>query len=277
LSLLIIRELTEGLHQLHQLFAAACGIAAGNIDDEDMYLPAGKAVSPIKAAHCLIDIQRTSVFLRGVHKAILQLKSDFPDQRPHILYGGCGPYATLLTPLTTLFKPDELAFHLLDINTNALDAAKKIYDEFGLNDYVEEWICADATTYSVPDSEVRHLMISETMQTALRREPEVDVMRNLVPQLPAKGLFVPAEIVVSAVLMNGRLETDRCLTPESEPQRINLGKIYAIGRDIVDHPDEIIKTIPINYGIFNRLYLLTDINTFAYEKLGIYDSSLTMP
>jgi hypothetical protein len=180
------KEVYDAVHNLHHLFAAVSGVTAGNITDKDINLPSGNAVSTIKAAHCLLEFQRTAVFLRGVYKAILRLKKNFPNERLHILYAGCGPYATLLTPLTTFFKADELAFHLMDINEASLNAAKKLYEALALNDYVEDWICADATIYRIPQGETRHLILSETMLNALRKEPQVEIMLNLVPQLPDK-------------------------------------------------------------------------------------------
>ena len=267
----------EGVHQLHDIFAEATEVRAGNITDNDINLPSGNAVSTIKAAHCLLEFERTAVFLRGIYKAILQLKNDFPNQRLHILYAGCGPYATLLTPLTSIFSGDEVAFHLLDINENSIEAAKKLYTDLKLADYVNEWILADATTYRVPDGKVVHLMISETMLNALRKEPQVAIMLNLIPQLPAKGLFIPNEITVSAQLLSPKLETERNLTPDLEPERINLGNIYTIGRDNCATHQPVTIQIPEDIGAFRQLSLLTAINTYADEKLGTYSTSLTMP
>lgn len=267
----------DGVHQLHHIFAAASGVRAGNITDKDIDLPSGNAVSTIKAAHCLLEFQRTAVFLRGVYKAILQLQKDFPGERLHILYAGCGPYATLVTPLTAFFRADEVAFHMLDINEASVVAAQKLYTKLNLADYVEEWIIADATAYQVPQGQTRHLMISETMLNALRKEPQAQIMLNLVPQLPAKGLFIPHEITVSAKLLSPRLETDRYLTPGIEPERINLGTVYAIGRENCAIHQPVTITIPKEAAGFGQLSLLTDITAFPGETLGIYSCSLTMP
>ncbi|MDB5140294.1 MAG: hypothetical protein JWR12_2210 [Mucilaginibacter sp.] len=267
----------NAVHELHGLFSTIAGVTAGDINDEDIYLSSGKAVSSTKAAHCLLEYQRTAVFLRGVYKAILQLKSDFPNERLRILYAGCGPYATLLTPLTTFFTADELAFHLLDINSTSLGAAKKIYNNFGLNEYVEEWICADASVYQVPPGQTVHLIISETMQNALRKEPQVEIMLNLIPQLPAKGQFVPQEIVVSVKLMSPRLETERLLVPGKEFEGIDLGTIYSIGSDNCTTHEAVTITVPGDVGIFKQGSLLTDITTFGDERLEMYACSLNMP
>jgi hypothetical protein len=271
------KGLYDSAHNLHQVFSEASGIKAGDITDENIFLPSGKAVSPIRAAHCLLEFHRTAVFLRGIYKAILHLKKEFPGERLHILYAGCGPYATLLTPLTTFFTKDELAFHLLDINQDSLDAAQKLYNNLELNNYVEEWIYADATTYKVSDDSVIHLMISETMLNALRKEPQVEIMLNLIPQLPPEGIFIPHEITITAKLLSRRLETDRHMNPDQEPERINLGEIYKIGRKYSAPSAPVTINIPAEMNHVNYLSLLTDINTFENEKLGIYECSLNMP
>jgi predicted RNA methylase len=182
-----------------------------------------------------------------------------------------------LTPFTTKFTASEIAFHLLDINNNSLEAAKKLYGALQIEQYVEEWICADATTYKIPDGTIIHLMISETMLNALRKEPQVAIMLNLVPQLPERGLFVPQEITVSAQLLDGQKESARHLEPDKEPERLNLGVVYSIGRTNCKLQETIIIEIPANIENHKSLYLLTDITVFEKEKLGAYNSSLNMP
>ena len=68
------------VHALHDFYASVTGISAEQTNDNNIMLPTGKAISPGQAANCLLDLQRTAVFLRGIHKAILQLQKDFPDQ-----------------------------------------------------------------------------------------------------------------------------------------------------------------------------------------------------
>jgi predicted RNA methylase len=271
------KAIYDQLHELHDLYALHSNVSAGNITDQDMWLPSGNAVSPIKAAFCLLEIQRTAVFIRGINKAILSLQLAFPGQRIHILYAGCGPYATLLTPFTTRFTKDEIAFHLLDINEVSLTAAKKLYQGLQIEDYVVEWICGDATTYRLPNDLTIHLVISETMLNALRKEPQVEIMLNLVPQLDDKALFIPDNITVSAELLDSYKETYRYLEPEKTPERLNLGTIYSIGRKQCEPHAQVTIEIPQQIENFKQLNLLTTITTFDDEQLGIYDSSLNMP
>ncbi|WP_316840504.1 class I SAM-dependent methyltransferase [Pedobacter gandavensis] len=271
------KEIYDDLHELHQLYASHTSISAGNMDDTDLLLPSGKAISPTGAAHCLLEIQRTAVFIRGIHKAILKLKQSFPDQQLHILYAGCGPYATLVTPFTTLFSPEEIRFHLLDINEHSIAASKKLYEALNIEDYVAEWICADATQYKFPTEQAIHLVISETMLNALRKEPQVEIMLNLIPQMQEKAIFIPDNITVSAQLLNKRQENDRLTQFDLVPERINLGNVYSIGRANCKIHEQVCIQIPQEVLKEHSLQLLTEITTFEEERLGIYQSSLNMP
>jgi predicted RNA methylase len=264
------------IHELHPVYAEQSGIAAGDITDDDIMLPSGKAVSTIKAAHCLLEFQRTAVFVRGIYKAICRLKADFPSETIHILYAGCGPYATLLTPLVALFSPSEITFTFLDINQITLDAVKKMYDRQNLSEYIEAYICADATTYKIPEGTTVHLAVSETMLNALMKEPQVAVMQNLIPQLPHKALFVPTNITISAKLLDGKEEQKR-ITPGVLPRRIPLGEVYTISRTHYATPKPVTFRIPDEVYDFKTIFLHTHIETYGDEVLTDYQCSLTNP
>jgi predicted RNA methylase len=271
------KEIYDDLHELADFYALHSGVTIGNITDKDIMLPSGKAISPIKAAFCLVEIQRTAVFIQGINKAIAQLQATFPGERIHILYAGCGPYATLVTPFTSRYTANELAFHLLDINEISLTAAKKLYKGLELENYVAEWICADATTYRLPEDQTIHMVISETMLNALRKEPQVDIMLNLIPQMHEKALFIPQNITVTAQLLDNRKEMDRGIEPYLTPERMNLGCLYTIGRQEHGPPQQVLIEIPQEIQNHKNLSLLTDITVYDNERLSTYDSSLNMP
>lgn len=270
-------DLYTAAHALHDIFSKAAGIAAGNITDHSIHLPSGTAVSPVRAAHCLLEFKRTAVFLRGIYKAIRKLQNAFKGERINILYAGCGPYGTLLTPLTAMFGADEIGIILMDINLDALRHVTQLYGQLGLNDYIIKTVQDDAATYRIDTACQIHLAISETMQNGLRSEPQVAVMLNLIPQLQPEALFIPEEITVSAVMLSAGEETRSFMEADRLPPRHHLGKVYTIGQLQASEHQETTFEIPENLTQFSDLCLLTDIRVFEDEVLTIYDCCLNLP
>lgn len=265
----------KAVHELHQLFAPLTGVNAYEYNGhEDIQLPSGTAVSVPKAAHCLLEQTRTAAFLKGIAAAIMQLKEDFPGQQLHILYAGCGPYATLVTPLTTLFPPELIKFHLLDINTDSLFAVKKLYEALSIEQYVAEYIHADATAYNVGEQTI-HMVISETMLHALVKEPQVEIMRHLIPQMHPRGIFIPEEINVSARMLNSVYEYEY-MVQLTDPRRIDLGQVFSISKKQLDTQEAVTIKMPSEAEEY-VLHLATDIKVFGSEWLHQNDCSLNLP
>jgi hypothetical protein len=251
------------LHQLHEIYSEASGISAGNLTDCSIDLPSGKAISPIGAAHCLLEIARTSKFVCGIYKAIIQLKKDFTNAPIKILYAGCGPYATLVTPLTSMFSAQEVTFDLMDINEISLKAVRKMYEELDLLSYVDNFIQADATQYKISDDEQPHLIIAETMNAALKNEPQVELMLNLIPQLREKCIFIPQKISVDAYLLDIGKETAGFLVGAEKPHRIFLKNVYSISQAHCHQHSTTTIELPENIAGNNMLNLLTEITVLA--------------
>jgi predicted RNA methylase len=265
------------VQEMLEIYTSVTKLNLSDIDDEDIMLSSGKAISSTKAAHCVLDLMRTVVFLRGIKKAILQLQADFPGQRLNILYAGTGPFATLLTPFTTQFTSQELAFYLMDINVDSLECVKKVYSSLGIDDFIAEVICTDATNYCLPTNTTMHLIISETMMHALVREPQVAIMLNLIPQMEDKTIFIPEEINVNLKLLSNKEEMRRTFEMNFEPQRISLGDVYSIGRHNCKPHIPVNFSMPIEAGTFNRLHFFTDITVYNDEQLTGYQCSLSSP
>lgn len=268
-------EIKNAIERLHSLFAGVTGINAGNITDQDIYLPSGKAVSTIKAAHCLKELERTRRFVRGIYHAINHLLDTMPGHTINILYAGCGPYGTLLIPLTSQFTTAQVNFILLDINRTSLEAAKVLYEKLDLLDYVVDFVCADATTYKFPDGVRIDMVISETMLNALWKEPQLAIMNNLIPQMRPEAIFIPEEITVEAVLTRWEEEYNSFTIPDYQPKRIKVGMVYCTSREF-KLPQPVVLQVPAS-ETHNRLDLFTEITVFGNEVLTTYNCSLTMP
>ena len=110
-------------------------------------LPEGYCIAPMEAAGCMLDTQRTLMFIRGLHAAIKKLRKRNPKKRVSVLYAGCGPFATLALPMTTQFTPDEIGFTLMDIHGDSLTYVHQLVERLGLQSYFDDLICTDATQY----------------------------------------------------------------------------------------------------------------------------------
>ena len=285
-------KLREAAIQLHSLFSGLTGLA-NESDPRDMQhtvLRHGRAISPKDAAMCIDDFARTSKFLRGIHAALTELQKRFPDEQIKVLYAGCGPFATLAVPLATRFSADQVQFTLLDIHQRSLELVELLFRTCSLTEYVQDYILADACTYTHPQKP--HLIIAETMQKALYKEPQVAITINLAPQLHQKGIFIPEAISVDAVIFDQAKEfsfvpkdvDEAGLTNwQDERVRIILGRLLDLPCGVSDLPlnaatlPPVVLEIPTDVGINRELMLRTTVKVFDSVLLGEYESAITCP
>src|SRR5215208_2576787 len=272
-------RLSAAATQLYSLCSSVTGIDESSIHTEDLKearLPNGNAISPKDAARCVLDYRRTSKFLRGIHAAIVEAQKRFPNTTIEILYAGCGPFAPLAVPLTSRFSSGEIQFTLLDIHKRSLDGAQRIFQAFGLTGFVRDYIQADATSY-VHHSPF-HLIITETMQRALEKEPQVAITFNLAPQLRQGGIFIPEKICVHACFYNPVLESRQV-----NMARTDLGPILELtAEDLHALSDEVcLPAVALDIpGESNKslgLMLLTTVKVFESVVLDEYESGITCP
>lgn len=275
------KQMKESVDLMYQIFSSITGVTINALSqDKDIYLSQGKAISTSAAAHCLLEMKRTALFLRGINKAIRQKRAELLDRPIKILYAGTGPYGTLITPLLTLYKPNEICVDLLDINANSLEALKKINDNLGLSEFIDKTFCTDATTFKV--NTPYDIVISETMLACLKNEPQVAIMQNLIPQLTDDSIFIPEMITIDALLTNPKMEMERLELHEKETphfERRPLGNLFTLSKKNLDSiyykrsfsiPSEAASTFPV-------LKLFTTVTVFDDEILSDNDSSITLP
>jgi len=266
--------------QIYKIYSRITGVKIESINqDNDILLPSGKAISTAAAAHCLLEMKRTAVFLRGINKAIIQKLSQAADKPIRILYAGTGPYGTLLTPLLPLYKSTDLKVDILDINRQSLIALHDLIRTLGLSKYVGDIFCTDATTFTV--SKPYDIVISETMLACLRSEPQVAIMQNLIPQLTDDCIFIPEEISIDASLTNPKMEMDRLMYYETKQppfERVSLGNIFKLNKRTIHKALERKRlSIPDKIANFPMLKLFTTVTVFKDEVLTDNDSSITLP
>jgi len=266
--------------KIYKIYSHITGVKIDAINqDKDILLPSGKAISTAAAAHCLLEMKRTAIFLRGINKAIIQRLKQAAGKPIRILYAGTGPYGTLLIPLLPLYNSTELKIDMLDINRNSLIALHDLIGTLGLGKYIGDFYCTDATTFTV----TKHydIVISETMLACLKSEPQVAIMQHLIPQLEYDCIFIPEEISIDASLTNPKMETDRLMYFENEQppfERVSLGNIFTVNKYRLDS-SLYRKTLTITESkdAFPILKLFTTVTVFGDEKLSDNDSSITLP
>jgi hypothetical protein len=270
-------EKYRAAQELYAIYSSITGITIHTHTDTSLSLPTGSALSARAAAHCLLEFARTASFLRGIQQAIRDLQQRFPGERLRILYAGCGPYASLVTPLLSCYQPSELTLDLLDVTPRSIDAVRQLYQVFGLTGYVNSYLLCDATSYKIEGESPVRLLISETLNAGLRNEPFVSIMQNLVPQLPEGSIVIPEQITVDAVYLRLKQETERFMNPDIVPERTVLGQLACFNQSNIQTPAAVTFTIPPIDLVANRLHLMTNIHVYGKELLKEYDCSLTLP
>jgi hypothetical protein len=295
----------QALQEIHAICSEITTVRGDVLEphhDEETFLDGGVAISPHLAARCLFDPLRTVQFLRGIHAGIHKAMRRFPGEPVHLLYAGCGPYATLVLPLTTQFSPEQIQLTLIDIHQDSIEGVKRLVKVLDVADYVVACRQADAITYRHPDSVPLHVVVCETMQAGLAQEPQVAIMLNLLPQLEGHGIFIPENIVVEACLNDPRQEDIGLLMHRDEfgfpvgretarqSERLELGRILALnmetaremnhdngrakGRDVIP-----LTTIegPERADGADEFLFMTTVSVFGSFELAPYACELSFP
>lgn len=264
----------QGVDNLYNVFKTTSGIDINDLNNGEIMLPSGKAISPSAAAYCLLEMKRTAVFLRGIKKAI-DKKLKNKDGIVNILYAGCGPYATLITPLLTMYNTNEIKITLLDINQTSLLAAEKLLKGLGLAHFIDEYILADASNY-ITNKEY-DIVISETMQACLQNEPQVSIMQNLIPQMKEDAIFIPQKIYIDAFLRNPGTWNETVGMWVGIKSKFLKDVFYVDKTNLDSSKYKQIVNIPDNLKGFIELVLHTTIVVYEDEMLGVNNCSLNMP
>lgn len=263
--------ITRGVNYLYERFSEATNIYAGNLTHEHMKETAnGKIVTPSQAAHCLKELARTTHFLRAIHLAI---EHHLKNKRSiRILYAGCGPYGTLLTPFTSIYSSDQIRLTFLEIEEESYLKVKQLYSEWQIENYLESIHLCDATDPELSLDGPFDIIISETMQMALNNECQVPITRNMVRFLGDGGSFIPERIALDVYLTGKKTDP---LIPDSDEKEF-VGTAYDFdSRNLPPRGSETVLKMPESNLEYLKLY--TNIHLFADEKLKAYQCSLTIP
>lgn len=292
-------ELFEAVHLLSDLFFTIGNIAPSHDlvpeKNQDIRLDSGVAISPIAAAMCTVEYNRTTQLIRGVKAAIDTRLSENDSKTVHILYAGTGPYATLLFTLLQLYADHEVQCTLLDIHDRSLQSVRAIATALDLTPYIRDILQCDATHYRHDPEDPFQILITETMAYALYKEPHVSIVLNLAPQMDEKGILIPERITIGGTLAHKKhVREQRHLhveNPDSFPH-IPLGTIFTLDKMLAcEHAhalDYARKDIPIALPAAEftapesidedyDLYYFTHIDVYGGHRINAFQSSLTHP
>ena len=144
------------------------------------------------------------------------------------MYAGTGPFATLITPLTTLFSSDQLQVTLLELNPVSFQKIQQVVQQMEIGAYVRRIVQTDATTYQIPADEQIDILLSETMQNALKREQQVPIIYNLLQQIDYEVILIPEVIELQLAVMNPTINRNRMLNGSKESCNQVLGSFFKL-------------------------------------------------
>jgi len=256
----------------------------------ETYTAAGRALSPTMAGRCADDTARTAVFVRGIHRAVSEVRRRTPGRPVSILYAGCGPYALLTVPTMAILGPSAAEITLLDIHETSIESARAVVDALGLGDCVADVEAVDATEYRIAPSRRPDLILSETMNACLAKEPQVMIMRHLHAQAP-RARLVPEAVRVVACLIDPSKEFAfdeagrRAVSPRPTRDRVSLGTVFELSAQTIASWADLDAgwlpaasiSIPPSLDARHIPMLLTEVDAYGGHVLRDYDSGLTIP
>jgi len=162
----------------------------------------GAGISPHTASLLLYNeagYTRVRKFVLGFWQAVQKVFEHSGHEQVRVLYIGTGPFATLALPIAARFPAKRLVVHVVDIHQESLDVLDRVVRHFGVGDSFPERTCTDATTVDWGRclEEVPDIVVTECMDAALLKEPQVAIVRNLASQVEDPFLLVPELVRVS--------------------------------------------------------------------------------
>jgi hypothetical protein len=170
---------------------------------------------------------------------------------------------------------------LLEINPSSIRYLQRIVQQFNMEDYLLDLVQADAVTWSAPANLQPDIIVSETMNNALQKEPQVNIVANLLSQCRPDTVLIPELVKVDACLLGNIID--------NPGEILHLATLLELDAEtavrIKKKPEEvaaisqgIILTISeLPPGRFSTLVLNTSIRIFGQHSLAFNESGLTIP
>jgi len=243
----------------------------------------GWAISPMRAQACLADAQRTLAFMRGVYKAVSDVRKTVTERPIRLLYAGCGPLAPLVMPSLALFGAEALQVTLLDMHEESLASVKMIVEAQGLSECIAAYELGDAGAFQIDQDAPPDIILMEILESCLDQEPQVGVSRHLMAQCP-DAILIPEDITVSMALVNPEKEFS-IDGSAANFDRIEVGDVFTLNKGTIESwasiDGEILPAAEVTVPEYSsRVYapvLRTVIHTYSGHVLRDYATGLTVP
>lgn len=276
----------EAARDYFSLLCRTAGLDASAAEgySEDIRLPQGKSIGPLWAAYCIQDFVRTRRFVRGLAAAVRAVRQRYPDEPVHLLYAGTGPFAALVLPLTTMFRPEELQFTLLEVQPESYRLLDTTLQSLSLGPYVREMTMTDACSWRPAAGARIHILLTETMQAALDKEPQVAITTALSRFLLPEGLLIPERIAVrpGMVYPSGNQEHPDSVDKTADANTKLYAPVFELTRNTPAPGPDGYPAVDVRIPVSDiadgaRFFLFTEIEVFGGETIGIRQSGLTNP
>jgi len=281
-----LQKLANASKEYKSILNEICG---QNVDIEvgrnNIELANGMALNTSGAALCLDDTWRTRQFIQGIDKAI---QEKLTTQKPaHILYAGSGPFATLILPFLFRYSPKEIKYTLLEINPYSCQLLQNVISKLGLEKHDITLINTDATNYKIDPRNEPDIVVSETMQSALAKEPQVPIFLNLMSQLKHDSIFIPEKIELFVGMKKSGISMGEIQAKHFHKEK----KVFEVSKESMFSVDPLERLTtkespftkqqttldPEKLKGFDHLVIITEIHIYKNAKIDIYESGLTAP
>jgi len=252
---------------------------------EDIIFDNGQALGTFWAALCVDDLLRTRQFIRGINEAIKEKISK--QKTVHILYAGTGPFATLILPLIFRYSKQNVKYTFLEVNPFSFKLLQILILKLGLGDFDITSVNIDATKYQIDSKNEPDIIISETMQNALAKEQQVPIFLNLMSQVKKSSIFIPEKIELFVGLKEVGIPIEELQAKHFHKER----KVFEVSKEALIDSGHLKKNLntqvlfPKKLTIiecerlkqFGEIVIITEIQVYKNEKIGIMESGLTTP
>ena len=219
----------------------------------------GWGMSTDDAVRCLFDINRTRIFIKGIAKAVKELKKH--NGGISALEAGCG---TGILAVAMVFAGVDKV-NAIEINPVTAKYTDMFVHKLGLKDRIEV-VNSDATTFT-PNTAI-DILTSENMHTGLFFEPQMQIISHFIPYMSAGSIILPESVSLSFAL--AKAHWDKIDKKHTELRKVNSlvdrvsdwGILPTINFRDCNADNPINGILPINGKAANALIVEMDIQIY---------------